>query len=163
MHRFGKRGIELHNIDEQLGLLYGDEETKETPLHHVCNLADPFDYSTHENQLILAKQLIERGANVNAVSIPKNETPLHYACYSFNVTNLDFVELLLEVGADPNARDYLGWTPLMSTTEPAPGVAKFLLNWRTNQSYVILEAYYIEEDEDIQIQSDSRKKRSPEG
>jgi hypothetical protein len=33
----------------------------------MADLADPFDYSTHVNQLILAKQLVEHGANVNAV------------------------------------------------------------------------------------------------
>jgi hypothetical protein len=37
------------------------------PLYMLADLADPFDYSTHVNQLILAKQLIEHGANVNAV------------------------------------------------------------------------------------------------
>jgi hypothetical protein len=36
-----------------------------SPLHLLANLVDPFDYSTHENQLILAKQLIERGTKVN--------------------------------------------------------------------------------------------------
>jgi ankyrin repeat protein len=30
-----------------------------------------------------------------------------------NVTNLDFVELLLEEGADPNGQDQLGLTPLL--------------------------------------------------
>jgi hypothetical protein len=112
----------------------GDEAT--SVLHLLADLTDPFDYTTHENQLILAKQLIERGANVNAVSIPKNETPLHRACFSGNVTNLDFVELLLEAGADPNARDYLGQTSLMCTTECAPGAAKFLLNWPTTDANI---------------------------
>jgi hypothetical protein len=32
-----------------------------TPLHYLADLADPADYSTHENQLIVAKQLIEHG------------------------------------------------------------------------------------------------------
>jgi hypothetical protein len=106
-------------------------ETRQTPLHHVSNLADPFDYSTHGNQLILAKQLIEHGANVHAVSNPRGETPLHSACYGGVVTNLDFVELLLEAGADPNSQDHQGLTPLMRTMKLAPGAAKFLLNWST--------------------------------
>ncbi len=100
-------------------------------------MADHSDYSTHGNQLILAKQLIEHGANVNAVSIPYGKTSLHYACYGGNVTNLDFVELILKAGADPNAKDDVGVTPLMYTAEGgnvdgyAPGAAKFLLNWPT--------------------------------
>jgi ankyrin repeat protein len=72
--------------------MYG-EETSFTPLYHLAELADAFDYSTHENQLILAKQLIEHGANVSAVSIATDITPLHRACFSAVVTNLNFVEL----------------------------------------------------------------------
>jgi ankyrin repeat protein len=49
------------------------------------------------NQLILAKQLVEHGANVNAVSTPHGKRPLHKACSSGNVTNLDFVEYLEKV------------------------------------------------------------------
>jgi hypothetical protein len=105
-------------------------DTRATLLHDLAELADPFDYSTHENQLILAKQLIENGANVNAVS-SVGATPLHSACCSANVTNLDFIELLLEAGADPNSQDHWRKTPLMCTTKIAPGAAKFLLNWPT--------------------------------
>jgi hypothetical protein len=47
------------------------------------------------------------------------------------VTNLDFVELLLKKGADPNSQDHLGGTPLTFTKKFAPGAAKFLLNWPT--------------------------------
>jgi hypothetical protein len=47
------------------------------------------------------------------------------------VTNLDFAELLLKGGTNPNVQAGLGTTPLMSTVELAPGAAKFLLNWPT--------------------------------
>jgi ankyrin repeat protein len=47
------------------------------------------------------------------------------------VTNLDFVELLLEKGANPNAQDHREMTPLMFTIQEAPGAAKFLMNWPT--------------------------------
>jgi hypothetical protein len=110
-------------------------ESSGTLLHNLGDLADPVDYSTHVNQLILAKQLVEHGANVaeNKQGMPP---PLHIACSSHVVTNLDFVEYLLEVSADPNARDYLGTTPLMYTTPNAPGAAKFLLNWPTTDANI---------------------------
>jgi hypothetical protein len=119
----------LYGGDEDVELQPG--ETRVTPLQSLAPLADPFNYSTHENQLTLAKQLIEHGANVNAVSSPQGQTALHKACYWVNVTNLDFVELLLEEGADPNIQDNLGMTPLIRTVPGAPGAAKFLLNWPT--------------------------------
>jgi hypothetical protein len=109
---------------------------RETPLFHLADLAHSFDYSTHENQLILAKQLIQHSANVNTVSFPHGRTPLHKACYGAVVTNLDLVELLLQEGANPNAQDDLGRTPLMYTTPDAPGAAKYLLNWPTTNASV---------------------------
>jgi hypothetical protein len=112
-------------------------EARATPLHMLAELADPSDYSTHENQLILAKQLIEHGANVNAVTNPRGKTPLHHACYTSNVTNLDFVELLLEAGADSNAQDRFGLTPFVCAIKLAPGAAKFLLNWPTTDVNII--------------------------
>jgi hypothetical protein len=105
--------------------------TSFTPLHLLADLLDPSDYLTHVNQLILAEQLIKHGANVNAVSIPHGETPLHSACNAYVVTNLDLVELLLVKGANPNAQSQYGKTPLMMTTTGAPGAAKFLLKWPT--------------------------------
>jgi hypothetical protein len=109
-------------------------------LHLVADLADYSDYSTHRNQLIIAKQLIEHGADVNAVTRPRKETPLHLACCAGVVTNLDFVELLLEEGADPNAPDYLGQTPLMYTVMTAPGAAKFLLKWPTTDADITTQS-----------------------
>jgi hypothetical protein len=47
-----------------------------TPLYLLVELVDPSDYSTHKNQLILAKQLIEHGANVNTVTRPQGQNAL---------------------------------------------------------------------------------------
>jgi hypothetical protein len=57
---------------------------------------------------------------------------LHFACHSAFVTNLDFIQLLLEKDANPNIQDINGMTPVMSTIEMAPGAAKFLLEWPTS-------------------------------
>jgi hypothetical protein len=122
----------LHSVDPNV--LLGDSEQWNTPLHSLGDLADPFDYSTHVNQLILAKQLIERGADVNALSFPEGRSPLHNACRGENVTNLDFVELLLQAGSDPNAVDIKSVIPLKCTVPNAPGAAKFLLNWPTTNA-----------------------------
>jgi hypothetical protein len=115
----------------------GTTQLRLTPLHFLADLADPYDYSTHENQLILAKQLIEHGANINAVS-SDDKTPLHSACSGGSVTNLDFIELLLKAGADPNYQNHAGMTPLMMTTPYAPGAAKFLLNWPTTDVHITI-------------------------
>jgi hypothetical protein len=133
--------VMLQFVDPNVLTGYEDEplqegETRQTPLHMLADLADSYNYSTHENQLILAKQLIEYGANVNAVARPHGETPLHTACFGGNVTNLDFIELLLKEGADPNFQDYMGLTPLICTNPYAPGAAKFLLNWRTTDANI---------------------------
>jgi hypothetical protein len=130
--------VMLHFVDPNV--LLAHEQSSFTPLHHLADLANPSEYSTHVNQLILAKQLIEHGANVNAEENQQGMTPLHKACSWYNVTNLDFVECLLEEGADPNARDYCGRTPLMCTTKLAPGAARFLLNWPTTYVNILFRS-----------------------
>jgi hypothetical protein len=152
-------------------VLSGDEhdaleegQSRETPLHDLADLSDPSDFSTHKNQLILAKQLIEHGANVNALSIPQGMTPLHNACYAGNVTNLDLVELLLEEGADPNYQDYLGATPLRRSLPNAPGAAKFLLSWPTTDVNITTRSgdYFLSTVRELIITYFSCAARSPD-
>jgi hypothetical protein len=54
---------------------------------------------------------------------PQYITPLHFAC--------DFIQLLSEKGADPNAQDHRRMTLLMVTLALAPCAATFLLEWPT--------------------------------
>ena len=68
-----------------------EDQQRFTPLYLLANAVDPSDYSTHENQLILAKQFIKHGANGNAVNRPEGATPLHRGSCTSNV-----VELLLK-------------------------------------------------------------------
>jgi hypothetical protein len=123
----------LQFVDPNVLSGHEHDEKRVTPLHHLAHLADPTssDYSTQENQLTLGRQLIEHGTNVNAAAYPNGNTPLHHACHSTFTTNLDFIQLLLDNGADPNAQDHLGQTPLMHTLRMAPGAATFLLERHT--------------------------------
>jgi hypothetical protein len=89
------------------------------------------DQSFHRNQVILGQQLFRHGANANLDAFLDGFTPLHIASYSSTVTNLDFIQLLLEKGANPNAQNIRGETPVMFAIPMAPGAAKFILEWCT--------------------------------
>ena len=99
-----------------------DDGRGSTPLHWLAEMSNPSQEHTIENQCILAKQLIEAGANVNARAQRglHNRAPLHDACSSHNCTNLDFIQLLLDHGANPNAKDSDDETPRQWTTRNAP-------------------------------------------
>jgi ankyrin repeat protein len=60
------------------------------------------------NQLDVAKYLLDKGADVNAVTTD-GLTPLHMASQNGNI---EMTKLLLERGAKINALDAKGWTPL---------------------------------------------------
>ena len=75
-------------------------------------------------------------APTSTLSVPQGGTILHKACDWGNVTNLDFIELLLEEGADPNVKHHLGLPPLMATPKFSPGAANFFLNWPTTDTHI---------------------------
>lgn len=73
-----------------------------TALHFACFFAQPE----------CAKDLIARGADVNAVAAGfGNACPLHSAASG---RNLEIVRMLLEAGAEPNRKQDHGWTALHS-------------------------------------------------
>jgi hypothetical protein len=109
---------------------------RSTLLQLLARLAAPRDYSTHENQVTLGRQIIEHGASVDLVTSANDKTPLHFACHSGVVTNLAFIQLLLENGADPNAKGQHGKTPFLRTMLYSPAVAKFLLEWHSTDANV---------------------------
>jgi len=95
-------------------------------------MADPDLATSHQVQVVLGQQLLDAGAEVNAQAGEGlgKVTPLHRACHSATVINLDFIRLLLEHGANPNARSVpKGETPLMHTLENSMPAAVLLLTF----------------------------------
>ena len=85
-----------------------------------------------KNQVTIARQLIEGGADVNRPSLEDGAgliAPLYFACSSAHCTNLDFIQLLLENGANPNQQTVDGVTPLLHSLEMAVGAAIFVLKF----------------------------------
>ena len=111
-----------------------DVQTHETPLHSALSKAGRPYY------LYVVKLLVEKGANVNAKTIPgietgafmrdvrtKGETPLHRAAA---YADEDTIAYLLQHGADKEARDDHGNSPLSWASEHLrPGSILALLSF----------------------------------
>lgn len=91
-----------------------------SPLHQaVCELPEGGGF-----EVVLA--LLERGADVNTVSVTVESTPLMLAVL---VRHLAAVEALLKAGADPNVRNLDGESPLRACVEEGDlTMAALLLN-----------------------------------
>ncbi len=77
-----------------------------TALHFACEA----------NQVAVAELLLDRGADVNAVTTDWGATPLHLAL-SGNSKAVLLVALLLQRGANPNAQNRDGVTPLQLASD----------------------------------------------
>lgn len=118
----------LHGADPR----YADPVTGETPLHSALAKAGRPHY------LFVIRLLVEHGADVNARTVPgretgafmrdvrtSGETPLHRAAAYAGV---EIVEFLLAHGADPEARDANGDSPLSwASAHLRPGAILSLL------------------------------------
>jgi ankyrin repeat protein len=75
----------------------------------------PLDYAAMNGRAEVASLLIAFGANLDANDNLFGETPLHLAIYANTEAlgiHLDVVQLLIERGADVNAKDKNGLTPM---------------------------------------------------
>lgn len=108
--KFNKNNIntKVQNIMPWEKLIIG-----ETALHMAAR----------NNNLDIAKLLIENGADVNIQAVD-GFTPLHNACKKQAV---DVIELLLKNNADINAKDFDGFTPLNIACRKNKHVAAYLL------------------------------------
>ena len=95
-------------------------------IDHGADGATPLHRAAVYNRLGVAKQLIERGADVNVKTSYANLTPLHLAALS---NSLDVAKQLIERGADVNANEENGETPLFyAAMANALDVAKLLID-----------------------------------
>lgn len=106
------------NVDQPLFLaaLMGDAELVTELIEHGADINDAKGGETAlhcaiaERHKEAATVLINKGANLNARSIRRGLTPLHFLAGTFDDSEL--AELMIQRGADVNARDKQGITPL---------------------------------------------------
>ncbi len=75
-----------------------------TPLHLAA-------YTGHGD---VCAQLVREGADVESRT-PKGQSALHFAAMAGDVGDLNAVDMLVRHGADIDAQDAMGWTPVMHT------------------------------------------------
>lgn len=74
-----------------------------------------------------ANQMLQDGANVNAKDIENGYTALHYAAEKNDVEE---IVMLLNWGADPEARSDKGWAPLhLAVINNHIDAARLLVHW----------------------------------
>ena len=84
-----------------------------TPLMH-CAQGD--DDELNLGNVAVARYLLSRGASIDEKTL-QGQTALLIACYTSFGTVTEMVSLLLSAGADPNARNAFGRTPLNAHLE----------------------------------------------
>jgi len=72
-------------------------------------MSDDIFTAAEQNNIKRLEELIQDGADVNETDWDRGNTPIHWACAA---GNLDAIEVLLEYGAEINAQNKHGRTPL---------------------------------------------------
>ncbi|XP_062551432.1 ankyrin repeat domain-containing protein 49 [Armigeres subalbatus] len=68
-------------------------------------------WAAGEDKLEVLEHALTKKASIVSAVDSDGYTPLHKACYN---NNIEMAKLLLQYGANPNARTEMGWTPLHS-------------------------------------------------
>lgn len=83
----------------------------------TCLLTALYIASAHGHSH-LVEYLLRKGSDKNFSTTTRERTPLHVAAMSFNEEGgTECVRLLVENGADVNAKDFHGYTPVMHATK----------------------------------------------
>ena len=99
----------------------------------IRNGFTPLHVAAYGNNLVAAGVLLEAGADLHATDSPANgRTPLHEVARDGGGSP-KVAELLLRKGADPNATDADGLTPLHFAAQYGSGeLVRVLLDWHAN-------------------------------
>ncbi|XP_058815621.1 ankyrin repeat domain-containing protein 49 [Topomyia yanbarensis] len=98
------RGMFVSGWDDPDDLIEEDKDP-------TASLERLFLWAAGEDKLDIVEEVIAKKPSVITAIDDDGYTALHKACYNNSQT---MAELLLQNGADPNARTELGWTPLHS-------------------------------------------------
>ena len=114
---------------EQEGIDINGKGAKDYSMLHFA--VEDFNYK-------MVKYLLEKGANVNALT-GKNNTPLHSACNDsdHHLNRNKVTEILLQYGADISARNIAGTTPLHSASEYGLNLAVELFLKKGNTNIIL--------------------------
>jgi ankyrin repeat protein len=113
-----ERGIDV-NLKNDLGYRPLEHAIYDTSTYYGRSYLETANLSSRVNKVL--ELLLENGAEISKPQNPEKSTALHlsidclliaYKQNSINKTNLDTVSMLLNYGADPNAVDRFGQTPL---------------------------------------------------
>ena len=105
------------------------EDSSENFLYSLSQDSSATSTSVNRNQVTIGRQLLEvGGANPNLFCGRGQAFPLFDACYSNQPTNLAFIELLLEHGADRNM-DCQGMTAIMGAFDMSLDAIKLLITY----------------------------------
>ncbi|NOU21977.1 MAG: hypothetical protein HOO93_09330 [Methyloglobulus sp.] len=95
-------------------------------------LGTPLHAAAHQGNLAIAELLLHRGADVNAVDCCNGTTVLNTAVEMSNPNTEKFVSLLLDWGANVNAKDGSGRTPLIEARNSILPVVQLLVSKGAN-------------------------------